>query len=88
MASLIQLSNTSWKQPFTDRRKEVELWDIQAKVKTYCRIKDKSYRLLNIKFEDKFGINVRDTFRITSGKEIRFQKKFQIFIQFIQAPAC
>jgi len=77
MAKLIQLSNTSWKQPFKDRKKEFHLWSSQSDVATYCDLKDGSKRLLNIKFEDEYSINETREFQITRGKEISFPKDFQ-----------
>lgn len=77
MANLTQLSNTSWRQPFTDRKKELHLWSSQTEVAAFCGLEDGTKRLLNIKFEDKFKINVTDNFQITSGKEISFPKDFR-----------
>lgn len=74
MAKLIQLSNTSWRQPFTDRKKELHLWNTQPEVAAFCGLEDGTKRLLNIKFEDKFKIDITANFQITSGKEISFPK--------------
>lgn len=77
MAKLIQLSDTSWRQPFTHRKKELPLWNTHPKVASYCGLEDGTKRLLNIKFEKKFKINETAYFQITSGKEISFPKDFQ-----------
>lgn len=74
MAKLIKLSNVSWKQPFQDRKKELHLWSSQPDVAKFCKLEDGTRRLLNIKFEDKFNINITDYFQITSGQEISFPK--------------
>lgn len=75
MAKLIQLSNISWKQPFVDRKKERHLWGAHKAVWDYCNLKNGTKRLLNVKSEDKFGINETRLFQITSG-EISFPKDF------------
>ncbi|REK03801.1 MAG: hypothetical protein DWQ39_09105 [Bacteroidetes bacterium] len=75
MAKLIQLSDISWKQPFVDRRKERHLWGAHRAVWDYCNFENGTKRLLNIKSEDKFGINETRLFQITSG-EISFPKDF------------
>lgn len=75
MAKLIQISDISWKQPFVDRRKERHLWGAHRAVWEYCNFKNGTKRLLNIKSEDKFGINETRLFQITSG-EISFPKDF------------
>lgn len=77
MAKLIQLSNTSWKHPFTDRKKEMHLWVTNTEVAKYCGLKNSTKRLLNIKFEKKFNINETRYFQITSGREIYFPRDFQ-----------
>ena len=75
MAKLIQLSNISWRQPFADRGKELLLWSSQKDVAQFCGFKDGTKRVLNIKFEDQFAIDVTDSFQITSGKQISFPKQ-------------
>lgn len=75
MAKLIQLSDISWKQPFVDRRKERHLWGAHRAVWDFCNFKNGTKRLLNIKSEDKFGIDETRLFQITSG-EISFPKDF------------
>lgn len=74
MAKLIKLSDTSWRQPFADRKKEFHLWNSHPEVATFCKLEDGTKRLLNIKFEEKFKIDITDNFQITSGKEISFPK--------------
>jgi putative restriction endonuclease len=75
MAKLIQLSDTSWKQPFVDRRKERHLWGAHRAVWNFCNFQNGTKRLLNVKSESKFGINETRLFQITSG-EISFPKDF------------
>lgn len=77
MAKLIFLTDTSWRQPFADRRKELPLWSSNTKVASFCGFKDGTKRLLNIKFESKFKIDETRYFQITSGNEISFSKDFQ-----------
>lgn len=77
MAKLIKLSNNSWKQPFNDRKKEMDLWNTHTIVASICGLKDGTKRKLNIKFEDKFNIDITDYFQITSGKEIAFPKSIK-----------
>ena len=79
MAKLIQLSDTSWKQPFVDRRKERHLWGAHKAVWNFCNFKNGTKRLLNVKSESKFGINETRLFQITSG-EISFPKDFIVRI--------
>ncbi|MTD67690.1 HNH endonuclease [Flavobacterium sp. LC2016-13] len=81
MARLIRLSNTSWKQPFKDRKKELHLWNTQTEVAFYCSLKNETKRLLNIKFEDRFNINITQEFQITSLTQIYFPKDLQDKIQ-------
>lgn len=81
MARLEKLSDTSWKQPFRDRKKELHLFTIPKEVSSYCNLQDGTKRLLNIKFESHFNIDIIDNFQITSGKEISFPKKFQELIE-------
>ncbi len=81
MAKLEKLSNTSWKQPLVDRKKEFHLWSSQSEVARYCDFKDGTKRLLSIEFEFNSDLNVIDRFQITSGKEIRFPKLFQDLVK-------
>ncbi len=81
MARLEKLSNISWKQPFIDRKKELHLFTTQKDVSKYCNLKDGTKRLLNIKFESHFNIDIVDYFQITSGEEISFPVKFQRLIE-------
>lgn len=73
MAKLVQLSENSWIQYFKDRKKELLLWGIQTDVAKNTGISDKTQRLLRIKFEDQFKIDVLDYFTITSN-EISFPR--------------
>ncbi|HNE50397.1 MAG TPA: HNH endonuclease [Chitinophagales bacterium] len=75
MGKLIQLSEISWEQPFKDRRKERHLWGVPRAIWEKCNLKNGTKRLINIKFEDRFGINETRLFQITSG-EISFPKDF------------
>jgi predicted restriction endonuclease len=75
MAKLIKLSDTSWQQPFRDRRKERHLWGAHTEVWKTCNFKNGTKRLLNVKSENKFGINETRLFQITSG-EISFPVDF------------
>lgn len=75
MAKLIKLSDTSWKQPFVDRRKERHLWGAHSAVWDYCNFKNGTKRLINVKSEPKFGINETRLLQITSG-EISFPRDF------------
>jgi hypothetical protein len=77
MAKLIWLSNTSWKQPFKDRKKELHLWGSNTKVASFCGFEDGTKRKLNIKFEKKFNIDETGYFQITSGNEISFSEDFK-----------
>ncbi len=77
MSKLIQLSNSSWRQPFADRKKEFHLWGSHPDVAAFCKLEDKTKRLLNIKFQDKFNIDIIDNFTITSGREVAFPKALQ-----------
>ncbi|ABC32296.1 predicted restriction endonuclease [Hahella chejuensis KCTC 2396] len=81
MAKLVKLSNTSWEQPFRDRKKEVHLWTSQSEVAEYCKLKDGTKRLLQITFEPRFGIDLIDYFQITSGREVRFPQELQDIIR-------
>lgn len=81
MAKLIQLSNTSWQQPFKDRKKELHLWNTQTEVASFCKLKNETKRLLNIKFEDRFNIDIIQEFQITSLTQIYFPKDLQVKIQ-------
>lgn len=72
MAKLIQLSNTSWEQPFRDRKKEHALWGTHSKVSKHCAFVSRTRRLLQISFEPRFDLDVVDYFQITSGCEIHF----------------
>ncbi len=83
MAKLIQLTDTSWQQPFKDRKKELNLWRSQAEVATFCGLKDGTKRYLNISFEKKFKIDETRHFQITSGKEIFFPKDFRVKVEHI-----
>lgn len=77
MAKLLRISNTSWKQSFRDRKKELHLWNTQSKVASYCELKNETKRFLNIKFEDKFNIDITQEFQITSLTQIYFPKDLQ-----------
>ena len=81
MARLKKLSNISWKQPFRDRKKELHLFTTQKDVSEYCNLQDGTKRLLQIKFEDDFNIDIIDNFQITSNKAISFPVKFQNLIE-------
>lgn len=81
MAKLVKLSNISWKQPFEDRKKEFHLFTVPTDVSKYCQLQDGTKRLLNIKFEDSFNIDIIDNFQITSGREISFSKILQELIK-------
>lgn len=75
MAKLERLSNISWRQPFSDRKRELHLWSTQTQVADFCKLENGTKRKLNIKFEDKFDIDETGLFQITSGREISFPKK-------------
>lgn len=77
MAKLIQLSETSWKQPFKDRKRELPLWSTQKDVAKFCNIQNGTKRYLKIEFEKKYKVNITDFFTITSGTEIAFPKSLQ-----------
>ena len=77
MAHLGKISDTKWKQPFRDRKKEFKLWKSHVKVADLCRFVDGTKRLLTIEFDPKFNLNITDLFQITSGKEIYFPKELQ-----------
>lgn len=81
MAYLRQLSDTSWQQPFQDRKKEFHLWSTPQKVADFSDLKDSTKRLLRISFESHFDLDVIDLFQITSGREISFPKDFQRLIK-------
>lgn len=81
MAKLIRISNTSWKQPFKDRKKELHLWNTQTEVASFCKLKNETKRLLNIRFEDRFNIDITQEFQITSLTQIYFPKDLQDKIQ-------
>lgn len=74
MAKLVQLSNTSWEQPFRDRKKEHVLWGSHPAVREHCDLVDGTRRLLQISFDPRFDLDVVDYFHITSGREIQFPK--------------
>jgi len=77
MAKLIKLSDTSWKQPFTDRRKETHLWSSHSEVADYCNLENGTKRTIRISFEKKFNIVVEREFQITSSRELYFPMDFQ-----------
>ena len=77
MAKSEKISDTSWKQPFSDRKKEMKLFPANPEVASFCEFKDKTKRKLNVKFEKRFNIDETRYFQITSGKEIYFPKVFQ-----------
>jgi putative restriction endonuclease len=83
LASLIRISNTSWRQPFADRKREFHLWSVQPHVRDYCDFKDGTKRLLWISFDEdlRADLDVLDYFQITSGKEISFPKALQEVIK-------
>lgn len=81
MAKLVKLSNISWEQPFRDRKKEVHLWPSQGEVAKHCNLRDGTKRLLQIKFEPRFGIDLVDRFQITSGREISFPRELQEIVR-------
>lgn len=81
MAKLTKISNTSWTQPFQDRKKEFHLWGSQSEVADYCDLKDGTKRLLQITFEPQFEMDIIDFFQITSGKEISFPRALQELIK-------
>ncbi|HCL4203439.1 TPA: HNH endonuclease [Pseudomonas aeruginosa] len=76
MAKLIKLSETSWQQPFRDRKKDHILWSSHAEVRENCKFADGTRRLLQISFEPRFELDIVDSFQITSGREIKFPKAF------------
>lgn len=77
MAKLEMLSRNSWKHPFTDRRKEMDLWVTHTEVADLCGLKNGTKRRIRIEFEEKFGIREEFNFQITSHREMYFPKKFQ-----------
>jgi putative restriction endonuclease len=81
MAKLIKLSNTSWEQPFRDRKKEIHLWTSPSDVADHCNFEDGTKRLLRITFEPRFEIDIVDRFQITSGREIRFPRELQELVR-------
>lgn len=83
MAKLLKLSNTSWEQPFRDRKKEIHLWTSHVDVADYCKFEDRTKRLLRITFEPRFEIDIIDYFQITSGREISFSKEFQELVRLV-----
>lgn len=83
MAKLLRISNTSWEQSFRDRKKELHLWNTQSEVASYCELKNETKRLINIKFEDKFNIDITQEFQITSLTQIYFPKDLQDKIETI-----
>lgn len=74
MAKLIKLTDTSWQQPFRDRKKEHILWGSHTEVRENCKFADGTRRLLQISFEPRFELDIVDYFQITSGREIKFPK--------------
>lgn len=74
MAKLIKLTDTSWQQPFRDRKKEHILWGSHTEVRDRCNFTDGTRRLLQISFEPRFDLDIVDHFQITSGREIKFPK--------------
>lgn len=74
MAKLIKLTNTSWQQPFCDRKKEHILWGSHIEVREHCDFEDGTRRLLQVSFEPRFELDIVDYFQITSGREIKFPK--------------
>lgn len=74
MAKLIKLTDTSWQQPFRDRKKEHILWGSHTEVRESCNFADGTRRLLQISFEPRFDLDIVDHFQITSGREIKFPK--------------
>ena len=74
MAKLIKLTDTSWQQPFCDRKKEHILWGSHTEVRENCNFVDGTRRLLQISFEPRFELDIVDHFQITSGREIKFPK--------------
>src|SRR5690554_1341603 len=81
MAKLLKISNTSWEQPFRDRRKELHLWNSHVDVSDHCKFTDGTKRLLRITFEPRFEIDIVDHFQITSGREISFPRELQELIR-------
>jgi len=81
MARLEKINNTTWKQPFRNRKKEFHLWGSHSEVAKYCKLLDGTKRLLQIQFESHHEIDIIDKFQITSGKEISFSKGFQDLIK-------
>jgi 5-methylcytosine-specific restriction endonuclease McrA len=77
MGKLKKISNTSWRQFFNGNKKNYSAIKSQNEVATFCGLMDRTKRKLNIKFEDKFNINVTDIFTITSGLEILLPKAFR-----------
>ncbi len=80
MAKLEKLSNTKWRQPFSDRN-YVRTWESHPEVAKYCQFHDGTNRLLRIEFEKKFNLDIEDRFKIRSGLEIAFKKALQDIIR-------
>ncbi|WP_051321558.1 HNH endonuclease [Chrysiogenes arsenatis] len=85
MASLIKVSDISWRQPFVDRRREFHLWGVQPDVKKHCRFEDGTKRLLRIAFDSNLGldIDVLDYFQITSRRKVSFPKALQEVVKLV-----
>jgi len=81
MAALEKLSNTSWKQSFTDRGEQFGKWGIHPDVIKHFTIGDEDDRRLRITFDGKFKIEITALFHITSGKEIYFPVELQEVIK-------
>lgn len=81
MAKLEKLSNTKWKQPFSDRKSEFRYWGCHSEIAKHCQFHDGTKRLLRIEFEKRFNLDIKDRFQVTSGLEITFTKELQDIIR-------
>ena len=81
MAKLEKMSNTKWRQPFSDRTKYFRSWESHSEVAKHCQFHDGTNRLLRIEFEKRFNLDIKDHFQITSGLEIAFKKEWQDIIR-------
>lgn len=78
MGNLTLLTNTSWKQTFSDKqKKQFASWSVPIQIRQFCKFKDKTKRKINIKFEPKCNFDLTEYFTVSSGGEILFPKEFR-----------
>lgn len=78
MGNITFLTNTSWKQTFSDKpRKQFTSWSVPKEIRKFCKFEDGTKRKLNIKFEAKYNVDLTEYFTVSSGGEIFFPKDFR-----------